>query len=137
MIAAIVDKAVEIEALAHVAEEILLRPSPKHRRRQHRSRCPVVGGQECRLMPALGELAALARPQTVAEPGAALGQPDRDLLPRGHAYLGCDELIAWPILARIFVIGQAGNAPLLHLREEPGAVALPIEHNGEAVQQRV
>src|SRR5215831_13893829 len=88
-------------------------------------------------MPALGELAALACPQTVAEPAAALGQPDRDLLPRGHAYLGCDELIAWPILARIFVIGEAGNAPLLHLREERGAVALPIKHNGEAVQQRV
>jgi hypothetical protein len=35
------------------------------------------------------------------------------------------------------VIGQAGNAPLLHLREELGAVALPIKHNGEAVQQRV
>src|SRR5215471_7805628 len=75
-------------------------------------------------MPALGELAALAYPQSVAEPSAALGQPDRDLLPRGHAYRGCDELIAWPILARIFVIGEAGNAPLLHLREERGAVAL-------------
>src|SRR5215471_20289833 len=103
IIAAIVDKAVEIEALAHVAEEILLRPSSKHGRRQHRSRCPVVGGQECRLMPALAELAALAHPQTVAELGAALGKLDRDLLPRGHAYLGCDELIRSPILARIFV----------------------------------
>ena len=88
-------------------------------------------------MPALGELAELAHPQTVAQLGAALGKPDRDLLPRGHVYLGCDELIPWPILARIFVIGQAGNAPLLHLRQERGAVALPIKHNGEAVPQRV
>src|SRR6516225_11470097 len=62
IIGAIVDKAVEIEALAHVAEEILLRPSAKHRRRQHRSRCVVVSGQECRLMPALGELAELTHP---------------------------------------------------------------------------
>src|SRR6516164_511444 len=44
IIAAIVDKAVEIEALAHVAKEILLRPSAKHGRRQHRRWCVVVGG---------------------------------------------------------------------------------------------
>jgi hypothetical protein len=68
-------------------------------------------------MPALTEFAALARPQTVAELGAALGKPDRDLLPRGHADLaaalglrrarksrpGCPQ---WPFVMQSFASGR-------------------------------
>jgi hypothetical protein len=41
-----------------------------------------------RLMPALGKVAELGHPPTVAELGATLGKPDRDVLLRGHVYLG-------------------------------------------------
>jgi hypothetical protein len=93
---AIVDKAVEIEALAHVPKEILLRPSPKHGRRQHRSGCPVVGGQEWRLVPALAELACTraARRRPVIQRRACVVERLDIPLPRTVAAQPTDEVMA-------------------------------------------
>src|ERR1700683_2906082 len=85
-------------------------------------------------MTTLGELAELPHPQPVAQLGAPLGEPDRAPLTRGQAYLGGKKLLLRPIRPRVFVIAEAGDAPLLHLGEKARAVAFTIKHHGKAMK---
>src|SRR5271155_1867812 len=50
----IVNKAIQIIALAHISEEVFLRPSRKHGRAQPRRRGFVISGKHCGLMTTLG-----------------------------------------------------------------------------------
>jgi hypothetical protein len=82
-VGAVVDEAVQIVALAHVSEEVFLRPSAEHGRRQN---CPgpaIIRGKESRLVTTGGQLAELAHPQSVAQPGFPLGELDGGALARG------------------------------------------------------
>src|SRR5271168_3846147 len=114
----IVNKAIQIIALAHISEEGFLRPSRKHGRAQPSRRGFVISGKHCGLMTTLGQLADFAHPQTVAEPGPPLGKAYRGQLSRRQAYVGGEKLLLRPILAGIFAIGQACNASVLHLDEK-------------------
>src|SRR6202047_3919022 len=133
----IVNKAIQIIALAHISEEVFLRPSRKHGRAQPRRRGFVISGKHRGLMTALGELADFAHPQPVAEPGPPLGKAYRGQLSRRQAYVGGEKLLLRPILAGIFAIGQACNASVLHLDEKIGAVTFAIKHHGKTMKQRI
>src|SRR6202049_1795151 len=50
----IVNKAIQIIALAHISEEVFLRPSRKHGRAQPRRRGFVISGKHCGLVTTLG-----------------------------------------------------------------------------------
>src|SRR6516162_9408546 len=109
----IVNKAIQIIALAHISEEVFLRPSRKHGRAQPRRRGFVISGKHCGLMTTLGELADFAHPQPVAEPGPPLGKAYRGQLSRRQAYVGGEKLLLRPILAGIFASkrGAASSSP--------------------------
>src|SRR5277367_4458241 len=47
------------------------------------------------------------------------------------------ELVLWPILAGMLVIGQTSNALLLHRGQKGGTVSFPVEHHGEAMKARI
>ena len=42
-----------------------------------------------------------------------------------------------PILAGVLVIGQTGDALLLHRGEKGGTVSFPVEHDSEAMKARI
>ena len=86
-------------------------------------------------MTAFAELAELAHPQ-VSEPSAPFGELDRGAFSRGQADLSGVKFVLRPMLAGMFVIGQACDAPGLHPRHEAGAVTFAIEHHGKAMKQR-
>ena len=83
------------------------------------------------------ELAELAHPQPVAQPGSPFGELDGGALARGQADFGGEKFFLGPILTWIFAIGQTSDALVLHLGQEGGAVAFTIEHHRKAMQQRI
>jgi len=62
---------------------------------------------------AFAQLAELAYPQPIVQPGTPLDELHRRPLAGYQADLRGDEFILWPIRSRILVVGQAGDAPLL------------------------
>ena len=88
-------------------------------------------------MTALRELAELPHPQLIAEQDRLLDKAYRGFLSRCKTHLCRKELVFRPIVTGVLVIGEAGNAPLLHLEEEVRAVTFPIKHHGKPMQERV
>ena len=88
-------------------------------------------------MPALGALAQLPHPQSVAQARAPLGQIQGDDLAAGQVHPGSEERLLGPWLAGELVIGQAGDTFALHALEEIRRVAFAVEHDGEAMAQRI
>jgi hypothetical protein len=84
-----------------------------------------------------GELADLAYPHLTPQKGAPLGKLHRHGLPIRQSSLPEHELLHGPILAGVFVVGEAGDALLLHPGEEGRAIPFPIEDHGEAMEQRI
>ena len=125
----------------HVAEKVFLGPSAEEPARILQAQLAVGGADQARLMPAAGQLANLADPQTlapIADPGAHLGQLHRQDFAAGHGDLRLGELGFRPILFGIFVVGDAGDAMLLpHLSEERRTVPFAIEDDHEAAEIRI
>ena len=88
-------------------------------------------------MPAVAALADLAQPQLIRQPGSPLGELHRGLLSRRQADGSGEEFLPGPILAGMLVIGQTGNALLLHRGQKDRTVSFPVEHHGEAMKARI
>ncbi len=88
-------------------------------------------------MAALGALAQLPYPQPVAQAGAPFGQVHGHHLTVGQTHSIGSELLLRPILAGEFVVGQAGDVLGFHAIEKRRRIALAVEHQGEAMAQRI
>jgi len=133
----IVGQPVQPVVFTGVLEEVFLRPAGEQGRRRQGGVGAVVGGEDGGLVAAFGELAELPHPQPVAQAGAAPGQPHVDRLAVGELDLPGLELVLVPVRAGVFAVGQAGHPLGLQPLHQVRAVALAVEHHGEAVQQGV
>src|ERR1700739_3496610 len=102
-----------------------------------RRRSLVIGAENRRLATPRAHLADLAQPQLIRQPGSPLGQLHRGLLSRRQADGSGEEFLPGPILAGMLVMGQTGNALLLHRGQKDRTVSFPVEHHGEAMKARI
>ena len=124
--------------LAHVLEEIFLRP-PGEKRHRHPAHLPLVIGREHRgLMARFLPLPHFPQPKTVAQTNASFGQFQLHLLPMDQTNFAAG-LNSWtaPRLFRKLVIGDDRDAALPLLREELRRIARPVEDHGETGQPRI
>jgi hypothetical protein len=68
----VINQLIQMVALPHVAEEVFLRPTPEHGRRQFGAQGAVVGGQNGRLVTAFRQLTELPYPEPIAQLGTRL-----------------------------------------------------------------
>ncbi len=88
-------------------------------------------------MAALGALAQLADPQAVTQAGAAFAQLHRHELAIGKSDPAGGELLFRPILAGVFVVGQASDALFFHPLHKGRRITLAVEDQGKAMAQRI
>ena len=127
---------VEVELLAHILEEVLLRPAREHGAGNLDQGHLRVGGDHWHLA-TVGQTAPdLADREPVAQYYRFLGEVNgcRALVPAGPwiSYFKGAEILLRPVLAReVLVPSDAGDAAPGQTLEQVRAPALAVEHQGE------
>ena len=106
--------------LAHVFQEVFLRPAREHPRRHRGHRQPEVRGQDGGLRALPVAVPDFAHPQAVAQTHSALGQVQVHFLAVDQFHFMGLKLCAQPIGAGMFVISQDGDAA--RIRAKPSGL---------------
>ena len=112
-------------------------PSGEHGDGQALEITSVVGAQNSGLVAAFGiKPTHFAHPVVIAQAGAAFGELESDFFAVDEGDEVFAKLAERPVLARVLMVAENGDALFLESREERGGVAFAIKDEHEAVAER-